>query len=78
MYSMQQDIQPGDHVKMDSRHDDGLLYEDQGVILYKIDRGSFAVLDDDQYYCVKLDNGRVIGCPERILRLVCPLRVYRP
>ncbi|MBS5508250.1 MAG: hypothetical protein KHX31_06410 [Akkermansia sp.] len=75
---MTQDIQSGDHVEMETRRDDGLLYMDQGVILYKIDRGTFAVLDDDEYYCVQFDNDKVIDCPARVLRLVRPLRVHRP
>lgn len=74
---MQQDIQAGDRVKFINRRDDGLLCEEHGVILYKIDRGTFAVLDDDQYYCVELDDGRVIDLPERVLRLVRPMRVHR-
>ena len=75
---MQEDIQADDRVKFIRRRDDGLLCEEHGVILYKIDRGTFAVLDDDQYYCVELDDGRVIDCPKRVLSLVCPLRVHRP
>ncbi len=77
-HGMKQDIHPDDRVQFETRCDNGWLYMEQGVVLYKIDLGTFAVLHDDEYYCVRLDNGSVIDCPARVLRLVRPLRVYRP
>lgn len=66
MHNMQQDYHLGDRVRLDIRRDDGLLYEEQGVVMYKLAQG----MDDDPYYCIQLFSGKAIDCPGRVLTLV--------